>query len=46
VPEGRVLTLAFGAVRRPARPRRPAIFLIFGVSFLANQMSRRTVPIV
>jgi MFS transporter, DHA1 family, multidrug resistance protein len=47
VPEGRVLTLAFGALRsvlRDSAVRR--IFLIFGVSFLANQMSRPYVPVV
>jgi len=47
VPEGRVLTLAFGALRSvlsDAAVRR--IFLIFGVSFLANQMSRPYVPVV
>ena len=47
VPEGRVLTLAFGAVRgvlADASVRR--IFLIFGVSFLATQMSRPYLPVV
>jgi MFS family permease len=47
VPEGRVLTLAFGAMRGvlgDATVRR--IFLIFGISFLANQMSRPYLPIV
>jgi len=47
VPEGRVLTLAFGAIRGvlgDATVRR--IFLIFGVSFLANQMSRPYLPVV
>jgi len=47
VPEGRVLTLAFGAVRSVlSDPAVRRIFLIFGVSFLANQMSRPYVPIV
>jgi MFS family permease len=47
VPEGRVLTLAFGAIRGvldDSAVRR--IFLIFGVSFLANQMSRPYLPVV
>jgi DHA1 family multidrug resistance protein-like MFS transporter len=47
VPEGRVVTLAFGAIRGvldDAAVRR--IFLIFGVSFLANQMSRPYLPVV
>ena len=47
VPEGRVLTLAFGAVRSVlSDPAVRRIFLIFGVSFLATQMSRPYVPIV
>jgi MFS family permease len=47
VPEGRVLTLAFGAVRSVlADPIVLRIFLIFGVSFLANQMSRPYLPVV
>ena len=47
VPEGRVLTLAFGAIRSVlSDPAVRRIFLIFGVSFLANQMSRPYVPIV
>jgi MFS family permease len=47
VPQGRVLTLAFGAIRGvlgDAAVRR--IFLIFGVSFLASQMSRPYLPVV
>jgi DHA1 family multidrug resistance protein-like MFS transporter len=47
VPEGKVVTLAFGAIRSvldDAAVRR--IFLIFGVSFLANQMSRPYLPVV
>ncbi|MGK2851340.1 MAG: MFS transporter [Candidatus Limnocylindrales bacterium] len=46
VPEGRILTLAFGAVRGvlSSVPVR-RIFLIFGVSFLANQMSRPYLPV-
>jgi len=47
VPEGRVLTLAFGAIRSVlSDPAVRRIFLIFGVSFLANQMSRPYVPVV
>jgi MFS family permease len=47
VPQGRVLTLAFGAVRGVlADPIVRRIFLIFGVSFLANQMSRPYIPVV
>ncbi len=47
VPEGRVLTLAFGAVRGVlADPIVRRIFLIFGMSFLANQMSRPYIPVV
>ena len=47
VPEGRVLTLAFGAVRGVlGDPAVRRIFLIFGVSFLANQMSRPYLPVV
>ena len=47
VPEGRVLTLAFGAVRGVlGDPIVRRIFLIFGVSFLANQMSRPYLPVV
>ena len=47
IPEGRVLTLAFGAVRGVLRdPAVRRIFLIFGISFLANQMSRPYLPVV
>jgi DHA1 family multidrug resistance protein-like MFS transporter len=47
VPEGRVVTLAFGAVRSVLQdPAVRRIFLIFGVSFLANQMSRPYLPVV
>ncbi len=47
VPEGRVLTLAFGAVRGVLSDRAVrGIFLIFGTAFLANQMSRPYVPVV
>jgi MFS family permease len=47
VPQGRVLTLAFGAVRHvlsDGAVRR--IFAIFGVAYLANQMSRPFIPVV
>jgi MFS family permease len=47
VPEGRVLTLAFGAVRGVlGDPAVRGIFVIFGTAFLANQMSRPYVPVV
>lgn len=47
VPEGRILTLAFGAMRGVlGDPTVRRIFLIFGVSFLANQMSRPYLPVV
>ena len=47
VPEGRVLTLAFGAVRGVlGDPAVRGIFLIFGTAFLANQMSRPYLPVV
>ena len=41
IPEGRVLPLAFGALRSVLADRAVRrIFAIYGVSFLANQMSR------
>lgn len=47
IPQGRVLTLAFGAMRGVLTdPTVRRIFLIFGVSFLANQMSRPYLPVV
>jgi MFS family permease len=47
VPAGRVLTLAFGAIRGVlGDPAVRGIFLIFGTAFLANQMSRPYVPVV
>jgi len=47
VPSGRVLTLAFGAVRGVlADPVVRRIFAIFAVAFLANQMSRPYVPVL
>jgi MFS family permease len=47
VPQGRVLQLAFGAVRgalEDATVRR--IFIIFGVAFVATQMSRPYLPVL
>ena len=47
VPTGRILSLAFGALRgvlADAAVRR--VFLIFGVSYLATQMSRPYIPVV
>ena len=47
VPQGRVLTLAFGALRGVlSDPAVRGIFLIFGTAFLANQMARPFVPVV
>jgi DHA1 family multidrug resistance protein-like MFS transporter len=47
VPSGPVLRLAFGAVRNVLADRAVrGVFLIFGVSFLANQMSRPYLPVV
>jgi len=47
VPEGRILPLAFGAVRGVLSDRAVrGIFVIFGMAFLANQMSRPYVPVV
>jgi MFS family permease len=47
VPEGRVLSLAYGAMRGVlADPSVRRIFAIFAVSFLATQMSRPYVPIL
>ena len=47
VPEGQILTLAFGAMRGVlGEPAVRRIFVIFGVSFLANQMSRPYLPVV
>jgi MFS family permease len=47
VPEGQVLTLAFGALRGVlGDPAVRGIFIIFGTAFLANQMSRPYVPVV
>lgn len=47
VPSGRVLALAFGAVRGTVGDAAVrAIFAIYAVSFLANWMSRPFIPIV
>ena len=47
VPVGRVLDLAYGAVRGVLRdPAVRRIFAIFGVAFLASQMSRPYQPLV
>jgi MFS family permease len=47
IPEGRILTLAFGAVRGVvADPVVRRIFVIFGIAFLANQMSRGYLPVL
>ncbi|MEO8208222.1 MAG: MFS transporter [Chloroflexota bacterium] len=47
VPEGRVLKLAFGALSGVLSDKAVrGIFLILGVSFLANQMARPYIPVV
>ena len=47
VPQGSVIGLAFGAVRGVlADPIVRRIFLIFGVSFLATQMTRPYLPVL
>jgi MFS family permease len=47
VPTGRVVDLAFGAVRGVlADPVVVRIFVIFGVSFLATQMTRPYIPVL
>jgi DHA1 family multidrug resistance protein-like MFS transporter len=47
IPQGRVVSLAFGAVRAVLADRAVRrIFAIFGVAFLASQMSRPFVPIL
>jgi DHA1 family multidrug resistance protein-like MFS transporter len=46
-PTGRIVDLAFGALRGVlADPVVRRIFLIFGVSYLATQMSRPYIPVV
>ncbi len=47
IPEGSVVRLAFGAMRSVlSDPVVRRIFLIFGVSFLANQMTRPYIPVL
>jgi MFS family permease len=47
IPTGSVLSLAFGAIRGVlADPAVRRIFMIFGVSYLATQMSRPYIPIL
>ena len=47
VPTGHVVTLAFGALRGVlADPAVRRIFLIFGVAYLATQMSRPYIPVL
>jgi DHA1 family multidrug resistance protein-like MFS transporter len=47
VPQGRVLDLAFGAVRGVlSDPAVRRVFLVFGTAYLANQMTRPYVPLI
>jgi MFS family permease len=47
VPTGRIVSLAFGALRGVLADKAVRrIFLIFGVSYLATQMSRPYIPVV
>jgi MFS family permease len=47
VPQGRVLQLAYGAVRGAVEdPTVRRIFIIFGVAFVATQMSRPYLPVL
>ncbi len=47
VPEGKVVTLAFGAIRAVLSDRATVrIFAIFGVAFLGSQMARPFVPVL
>jgi DHA1 family multidrug resistance protein-like MFS transporter len=47
VPQGRVLDLAFGAVRGVlSDPAVRRVFLVFGTAYLANQMSRPYLPLI
>jgi len=47
IPEGRILDLAFGAVRGViSDPAVRRIFVIFGTAFLAGQMSRPYIPVL
>ncbi|HET9682373.1 MAG TPA: MFS transporter, partial [Candidatus Limnocylindrales bacterium] len=47
IPQGRVLTLAFGAIRGVlADPAVRRIFMIYFAAFIANQMSRPYLPVL
>ncbi len=47
IPQGRVLRLAFGAVRGVlADPAVRQLFAVYGVVFLANQVSRPYTPVL
>jgi MFS family permease len=47
VPQGRVLRLAYGAVRNALTDRGTRrVFAVFGVSFIASQMTRPYVPVL
>jgi len=47
IPQGTVLRLAYGAIRGAVTdPGTRRVFLVFGVSFLATQMTRPYVPIL
>jgi MFS transporter, DHA1 family, multidrug resistance protein len=47
VPQGRLLNLAFGALRGVVTDRAVArVFVVFGTAFLANQMSRPYLPVL
>ena len=47
IPEGRILDLAFGAVKGViSDPAVRRIFVIFGTAFLASQMSRPYIPVL
>jgi MFS family permease len=47
VPSGRVLDLAFGAIRGVLSDRAVRrIFIIYGVAFLANQVARPYIPVL
>jgi len=47
IPQGRLLDLAFGAVRGVlSDPAVRRVFIVFGTAYLANQMSRPYVPLI
>lgn len=47
VPEGRILPLAYGAIRSVlGDPAVRGVFVIFGTAFLSNQMARPFIPVV